>query len=47
MGVYDGLSPDAIGNLKEDIKVLIAEHEKVKSMEEYRKSKQEKKVGND
>ncbi len=37
-GVYNGLSPDAVNDLKDDIKVLIAEYEKKKSVDEYRAS---------
>ncbi len=40
-GVYNGLSPDEINELKSDIKVLIAEYEKKKSVDEYRASKEE------
>ena len=40
--VYNGLSPDEINKLKDDIKVLIAEYEKFKSVSEYRASKEEK-----
>jgi len=39
--VYDGTSLDEVNKLKDDIKVLIAEHEKWKSMEEYRASKED------
>ena len=42
-GVYNGLSADEINKLKDDIKVLIAEYEKQKSVEEYRESKRNKK----
>lgn len=42
-GVYNGLSPDEINKLKDDIKVLIAEYEKHKSVTEYRESKKNKK----
>lgn len=42
-GVYNGLSPDEINRLKDDIKVLIAEFEKKRSMDEYRASKELKK----
>lgn len=38
-GVYDGLSTKSINELKSDIKVLIAEYEKTKSVEEYREEK--------
>lgn len=38
-GVYNGLSPDEINELKDDIKVLIAEYEKKKSVDEYKASK--------
>jgi protein SCO1/2 len=38
-GVYDGLSPKIIQELKSDIKVLIAENEKNKSVKEYREEK--------
>lgn len=41
-GVYDGLSIQSIKELKSDIKVLIAEYEKTKSVEEYRKQKKQK-----
>lgn len=41
--VYNGLSPDEINKLKDDIKVLIAEFEKQKSVDEYRESKKNKK----
>src|SRR5690606_16876993 len=41
--VYNGLSPDEINKLKDDIKVLIAEYEKQKSVDEYRESKKNKK----
>lgn len=41
--VYDGLSVAEIGDLKDDIKVLIAEYEKKRSMDEYRESKAKKK----
>lgn len=44
-GAYDGLSPDEIKSMKEDIKVLIAEYEKHKSVEEYRASKKNKNGG--
>lgn len=40
LAVYDGLSADEIGKLKDDIKVLIAEYEKHKSVSEYRASKE-------
>ena len=39
-GVYDGLSPKSIEDLKSDIKVLIAEAEKCRSVEEYRREKE-------
>lgn len=39
MGVYNGLQPNQINTLKEDIKVLIAEYEKHKAAEEYRLEK--------
>jgi len=42
-GVYNGLSPDEINSLKSDIKVLIAEYEKKKSVDEYRAQKELKK----
>lgn len=42
-GVYNGLSPDEINKLKDDIKVLIAEYEKQKSVDEYQESKKNKK----
>lgn len=38
--VYNGTSLDEVNKLKDDIKVLIAEYEKQKSIEEYRASKQ-------
>ncbi len=41
--VYNGLSPDEINALKDDVKVLIAEFEKKRSMDEYRASKDLKK----
>ncbi|WP_417601231.1 SCO family protein [Owenweeksia hongkongensis] len=41
--VYNGLSPDEVNKLKDDIKVLIAEFEKQKSIDEYRESKKNKK----
>lgn len=41
--VYNGLSVDEINKLKDDIKVLIAEYEKQKSVEEYKESKKQKK----
>lgn len=40
-GVYNGLSPDEIKTLKEDIKVLIAEFEKEKSIREKNAVKKE------
>ncbi|MGB0175689.1 MAG: SCO family protein [Owenweeksia sp.] len=43
-GVYNGLSTDEINNLKDDIKVLIAEYEKKKSVDEYRREKEQKKA---
>ncbi len=43
--VYDGLSADEVGKLKDDIKVLIAEYEKHKSVTEYRESKEKKENG--
>jgi protein SCO1/2 len=42
-GVYDGLSTQSINELKSDIKVLIAEYEKTKSVEEYREEKRKSK----
>ncbi len=42
-GVYDGLSPKSIEDLKSDIKVLIAEYEKSKSVKEYKAEKERKK----
>jgi protein SCO1/2 len=39
--VYSGTSPVEIGDLKDDIKILIAEYEKTKSVNEYRASKEE------
>lgn len=42
IGVYDGLSPTAIKELKSDIKVLIADYEKTKSVNEYREEKKKK-----
>lgn len=41
LAVYDGLSADEIGKLKDDIKVLIAEYEKYKSVSEYKASKKD------
>lgn len=41
-GVYNGIDPDEVGELKSDIKVLIAEYEKKKSIDEYRESKKKK-----
>lgn len=40
-GVYNGTSLVEINKLKDDIKVLIAEYEKKKSVDEYRASKEE------
>lgn len=40
--VYSGTSPVEINELKDDIKVLIAEYEKTKSVNEYRESKDKK-----
>ena len=40
IGVYDGLSVDQVNNLEDDIKVLIAEHEKAQSIE--RKERQDR-----
>lgn len=37
--VYNGTSPDEVNKLKDDVKVLIAEYEKYKSVSEYRESK--------
>lgn len=42
-GVYDGLSPQSINELKSDIKVLIAEYEKYKSVNEYKEEKKQRK----
>ncbi len=42
--VYNGLSPVEINELKDDIKVLIAEFEKKRSMDEYKESKEKKKL---
>jgi protein SCO1/2 len=39
--VYNGTSPDEVNKLKDDVKVLIAEYEKYKSVSEYRASKNE------
>lgn len=41
-GVYDALSTQSIKELKSDIKVLIAEYEKTKSVQEYREEKKSK-----
>jgi protein SCO1/2 len=41
-GVYNGTSLTEVNLLKDDIKVLIAEYEKKKSMDEYRASKEAK-----
>lgn len=41
--VYNGTSPEEINKLKDDIKVLIAEYEKHKSVSEYRAEKAAKK----
>lgn len=41
--VYNSLSAGEISSLEDDIKVLIAEYEKKKSMDEYRASKKAKK----
>ncbi len=38
-GVYNGLNPDEINTLKDDIKVLIAEYEKKRSVDEYKAEK--------
>lgn len=38
--VYSGTSPVEVGDLKDDIKILIAEYEKMKSVNEYRASKE-------
>ncbi|MAN04054.1 MAG: SCO family protein [Owenweeksia sp.] len=43
-GVYNSLSTDEINSLKDDIKVLIAEYEKKKSVDEYRMEKERKKA---
>lgn len=43
--VYQGTSLDDINKLKDDIKVLIAEYEKKKSVDEYRASKEKEKNG--
>lgn len=40
--VYNGTSPDEVNKLKDDVKVLIAEYEKYKSVSEYRASKKER-----
>jgi protein SCO1/2 len=40
--VYSATSPAEVGKLKDDIKVLIAEYEKHKSVSEYQASKKEK-----
>lgn len=40
--VYNGLSPVEINELKDDIKVLIAEYEKKRSMDEHKASKEKK-----
>jgi protein SCO1/2 len=40
--VYNGTSPDEVNKLKDDVKVLIAEYEKHKSVSEYRASKNER-----
>jgi len=37
--VYNGTSPDEVNKLKDDVKVLIAEYEKHKSVTEYKASK--------
>ncbi len=42
-GVYNGLETVAINDLKDDIKVLIAEYEKEKSVIEYREEKARRK----
>lgn len=39
LGVYPALSPTGIGDLKSDIKVLIAEYEKQKSVDKYQAEK--------
>lgn len=44
-GVYNGTSLDEINKLKDDIKVLIAEFEKKKSVDEYRASKRSEQNG--
>ncbi len=41
--VYNGLSPVEINDLKDDIKVLIAEYEKKRSADEHKASKEKKK----
>lgn len=43
-GVYDGTSQTEVNKLKDDIKVLIAEYEKWKSMQEYRASQKAKRM---
>jgi len=40
--VYSGTSPVEVNDLKDDIKILIAEYEKTKSVNEYKASKAEK-----
>lgn len=40
--VYNGLSPVEINDLKDDIKVLIAEYEKKRSMDEHKANKEKK-----
>ncbi|MDX5326242.1 MAG: SCO family protein [Bacteroidota bacterium] len=43
VGAYNVLKPTELGDLKDDIKVLIAEYEKTKSKEEYEREKAERK----
>jgi protein SCO1/2 len=43
-GVYDGTSQTEVNKLKDDIKVLIAEYEKWKSVQEYEASKEAQKM---
>lgn len=44
VGAYNGTSLSEVNKLKDDIKVLIAEYEKKKSVDEYRASKNEEKL---
>ncbi len=46
-GVYNGLSVDDVNTLKDDIKVLIAEYEKQKSVDAYREEKAKKAQAHD